>query len=80
MANRFVPTRIEAAPDVVLEDDDEEDDRVVDQVVEQPGERRQLEQLGGEEAGADEHQADQHLRRARALDEQQRAIDRRSRR
>ena len=65
----------ERAPDVLLEHDDDEDDEVADEVVEQPRHRRQLEALGDEERRADQHDADDHLRRARAADRQQQAVD-----
>src|SRR5262249_27457191 len=48
---------------------------VVDEVVEEPGDRGELELRRGEEAGADEDEPDDHLRRPRALDEEEHAVD-----
>ena len=65
----------ERAPDVLLEHDDDQDDEVADEVIEQPRHGGELEALGDEERGADQHDADDHLRCARPADRQQQAID-----
>src|SRR5262249_51654043 len=50
-------------------------DQVVDEVVEEPRDGRELEPLGDEERGPDQDDADDHLGGAGALDRQQEAVD-----
>ncbi|MCX5745711.1 MAG: hypothetical protein NT062_24815 [Proteobacteria bacterium] len=70
-----LPDPAQPTPDLLMEHDDDEDDEVADQVVEQPRHRRQPHALGDEEGRPDQHDADDHLRRAGAADREQQAID-----
>jgi len=65
----------EPAPNVVLENDDDEEQEGPDEVVENPRQRPELQELGGKERDPDERQTHEDLLGSGAANEQQDPID-----